>query len=455
VSETKLFGTSGIRGVANVEMTPEMATKLGAAFASLLNNEGVVAVGRDVRLPAEAFQHALVSGLLAGGVNVEDYGPAPTPALLWAVKKRKLDGAAVVTGSHTPPEIIGFLFFMSDTAELSYEESRRFEKIVSDGPRLLSWNEVGKRTESELFDIYLESVLEQADLRRVSSGFKVAVDPGNGVAALTLDKILKAAQVETVTINGEVDGTFPSRDPYPRPEVLGDLMRTVKENKADLGIATDEDGDRAIFVDEKGGAMWGDISGSVFVEETLREHGGGVAVAPINSTQLLKWVCDRFGGRIVYSRVGPPAIVSEMKRVKAVFGLEETGKYVWPKSLLYGDSALATLKMLEIISKRQKTLSQLVQEFPKFYSIKKAFHCPDRLKQKVLTKSLEQWRKREEKAEVVDIDGLKFIYPDGSWMLLRPSGTEPVFRVYVESESSDQANQLAKLASSLVKKTLR
>jgi len=452
----KLFGTSGIRGKANVVLTPEMAVKLGASFASLLDNEGEVAVGRDVRLPAELFQHALVSGLLAGGLDVKDCGPAPTPALLWTVKKWELDGAVIVTGSHTPPEIVGLLFFMKDTAELSYQESLELEKTFFDGPKLMQWREVGNYSKAESFDLYLKSVLEHVDLRRISSSnFRVVGDPGNGVAALTLEKILQAASVDAVTINGEVDGTFPNRDPYPRPEVLGELIRAVKEARADLGVATDADGDRAIFVDENGTAMWGDVSGSVFIEKALRSSEGGVVVAPINSSQLLKWVCDKHGGKVVYTRVGPPAIVSEIKRVGAVFGLEESGKYIWPETILYGDPALATLKMLEIISEKKKTLSQLVQEFPKFYAIKRAFHCPNKLKEKVLAEALEEWRKRGEEAEVLEVDGAKIVYPDGSWMLLRPSGTEPVFRVYVESQSSDRAKELVELASSLVERKLR
>jgi len=455
VKKLKLFGTSGIRGKANVEITPEMAAKLGASFASLLDNKGVVAVGRDVRLPAELFQHALVSGLLAGGVDIEDCGPAPTPALLWAVKKMGLDGAVVVTGSHTPPEIIGFLFFMKDTAELSYDESHKFEKIFFAGPRLLPWNKVGRYSKVEVFDLYLKSILDHVDLRKLSSSsLSVVVDPGNGVAALTLGKILQATNIETIAINDEVDGTFPHRDPYPRPEVLSELTRVVKETKADFGVATDADGDRAIFVDEGGGVLWGDVSGSIFVEEALRRRRGGIVVAPINSSQLLKWVCDKYGGKVVYTRVGPPAIVSEIKRVEAVFGLEESGKYIWPETILYGDPALASLKMLEIISEKQKTLSQLVQEFPKFYTIKRAFHCPNQLKEKVSIKALEEWRKRGEEAEIVEVDGVKIVYPDGSWMLLRPSGTEPVFRAYVESRSSDRAKELAELASSLVRITL-
>ncbi len=438
-----------------MEMTPEMATKLGVTFASFFGNEGTIAVGRDVRLPAKLLHYAFVSGVLAGGVDVEDCGLAPTPAVLWAVKKRGLDGAAVVTGSHTPSEIIGFLFFMSDTAEFSVEESYRFEKIFFDKPKVAAWSEVGKCSEVDVSDLYLRSVLEHVDLRKISSSdFKVVMDPGNGASALVCDKIFQAAGVEAVVINGEPDGMFPNRDPYPRPEVLNELVREVNESGGDIGSATDADGDRAIFVDDEGKALWGDISGCVFVKDVLMKHGGGVVVAPINSSQLIEWVCNVCNGEMVYTKVGPPNIVSALKRVKALFGVEETGKNIWPETILYGDWILATLKMLEIMAKEQKSLSELVQEFPKFHIRKQAFYCPETLKNIVMMNALKEWKKRQEEAEVVTIDGIKIVYPDGSWVLLRPSGTEPVFRVYTESQDLTRVRELAKVGSELVKDSL-
>ena len=455
MKKLRLFGTSGIRGTANVEMTPEMATKLGVSFASFLGNRGTVAVGRDVRLPAKLLHYAFVSGVLAGGVDVEDCGLAPTPAVLWAVKKRGLDGAAVVTGSHTPCEMIGFLFFMGDTAEFSVEESYRFEKIFFDKPEVAAWSEVGKCSEVDVSDLYLRSVLEHVDLRKISSsGFKVVMDPGNGASALVCDRIFQAAGVEAVVINGEPDGMFPDRDPYPRPEVLGELVREVNESGADIGSATDADGDRAIFMDDEGKALWGDISGCVFVKDVLMKRGGGVVVAPINSSRLIEWVCNVCNGEMVYTKVGPPNIVSALKRVKALFGVEETGKNIWPETILYGDWILATLKMLEIMAKEQKSLSELVKEFPKFHMRKQAFYCPETLKNIVMVNALKEWKKRREEAEVVTLDGIKIVYPDGSWVLLRPSGTEPVFRVYAESQDLTRVKELAKVGSELVKKSL-
>jgi len=455
MKKLRLFGTSGIRGTANVDITPEMATKLGVTFASFVGNEGTVAVGRDVRLPAKLLHYAFIAGVLAGGVNVEDCGLAPSPAVLWAAKERGLNGSVVITGSHIPCEMIGFLFFMRDTAEFSVEESHVFERIFFAKPKVVAWNEVGKCSEIDVSDLYLKSVLEHIDLRKISSSdFKLVVDPGNGASSLVCDKIFRAAGVEAVVINGEPDGMFPNRDPYPRPEVLGELVREVNEREADLGSATDADGDRAIFVDDEGRALWGDISGCVFVKDALMRRGGGVVVAPVNSSQLIEWVCNVYNGEIVYTKVGPPNIVSALKMVKALFGVEETGKNIWPEAILYGDWILATLKMLEIMEKEQKSLSELTQEFPRFHMRKKAFYCPDTLKKAVVINALEKWKKRREEAEVVTIDGAKIIYPDGSWVLLRPSGTEPVFRVYTESQDFTRAQELMKIGSDLIKDSL-
>ena len=284
MEKLRLFGTSGIRGVANVEMTPEMATKLGATFAAFLGNKGAVAVGRDVRLPAKLLHYSFISGVLAGGVDVEDCGLAPTPAVLWAVKKRELNGAAVVTGSHIPSELIGFLFFMRDTAEFSVKESYRFEKIFFNKPKVVAWSEVGKCSEIDVSDLYMDSVLEHVDLKKISSSdFKIVMDPGNGASSLFFEKIFQAAGVKVDVINGTPDGMFPNRDPYPRPEVLGELAREVNEHGADIGSATDADGDRAIFVDEESNVLWGDISGCIFVKDVLKRHGRGVIAAPVNT----------------------------------------------------------------------------------------------------------------------------------------------------------------------------
>ena len=456
MEKLRLFGTSGIRGIANTEMIPELAVKLGLTFASFLGNEGTVIVGRDVRLIAEALSDAFISGLVSGGINVEDCGIVPTPAVLWALKKKELDGAVVVTGSHTPKDMIGFLFFMKDTSELSYEESLQFEKVYFDKIKRVPWNQVGKRFEIDISNLYLQGVLEHVNVNKISSlNFKVVLDPGNGASTSLCSEIFDAVGVDTIIINGSPNGFFPNRDPYPRPEVLGILSRKVKEFKADLGSASDGDGDRAIFVDHQGKILWGDVSGGIFAKNALMKYGHGVIVTPINSSQLIGWVCDNYNGKLVFSQIGPPAIVKTMKKENAIMGLEETGKNIWFDTILYGDWVLATLKMLEIVGEEKNSLSGIVSTFPKFYMKKETYYCPENLKQAVLTQALKEWRKRNEEAEVVTIDGVRINYFDGSWILFRPSGIEPVFRVYSESIKPKRAKELARMGSEIVNKSLR
>lgn len=452
----RLFGTSGIRGLANVEITTNFALKLGLTFASLLGDQCKIVVGRDVRLSAESLSSAFVSGLLSGGVDVEDCGITPTPAVLWALKEKKLDGAAVITGSHTPKEMIGFLFFMNDTAELSLEEAHQFENIFFNKIKPVAYNQKGKYIKVDISNLYLRSVLDHIDLTRISSSnFKAVLDPGNGASTFICSEILQAAGVDTLVINGEPNGMFPGRDPYPRPEVLGALAKKVKECKADIGSAADADGDRAIFVDHKGRILWGDISGSVFIKDVLMKNCGGTVVVPINTSQLVNWVCDTYNGKLAFTKVGPSAIVSCMKKEDALIGMEETGKNIWNNNIFYGDWILTTLKMLEIMAEEHKSLFEIVKEFPKFYMKKKALCCPQELKDDVLTRAFSEWKKRGEDAEIVTVDGVRINYPDDSWLLFRASGTEAVLRIYSESRELRRTEELENIGSEIIEKSLK
>lgn len=456
MEKLRLFGTSGIRGKAKIDITTELALKLGHTFASLLGNEGTVVVGRDVRLFAQDLSEALISGLLSRGLNVEDCGVAPTPAILWTLKKRKLNGAVVVTGSHTPKDMIGFLFFMKDTAELSYNESILFENLYNNEIKRFSYNKNGKRIKIDISEIYLQSILEHVDINKISSSnYKVVLDPGNGASTYFCSDIFNKAGVETVIINNEPNGLFPNRDPYPRPEVLNVLSRKVRELNANFGSASDGDGDRAIFVDDQGKVLWGDISGAIFAKNELIKSGGGAIVAPINSSQLIAWVCQNYCGQVFFTKIGPPAIVDKMKEKNAIMGLEETGKNIWPDSIFYGDWVLSSLKMLEIMIKEKKSLSDLTKTFPNFYMKKEAFYCDKNMKKLVLTQILEEWKKRDEHAQLITIDGIRINYEDNSWIMFKPSGTEPIFRVYSEGTTQERVKELANMGAKFVKKLLK
>jgi phosphomannomutase len=448
----RLFGTSGIRGFINRNLTPDFAARMGLCFAHLLGREGEVAVGMDVRLHAAVVQRAVISGLNAGGVEVRDCGVVPTPAVLHYSKRERLHGAVLVTGSHAIPPVIGLLFFQADGGEINVRQEGRLESLYLGGAlKPNPWNRTGRTKPGEAIGAYKESILGVTDTARLS-GRRVVVDPGNGAASGIVGPILGELGCEVVAINDSADGRFPFRPPYPRREVLKALKGAVRKASADIGVATDGDGDRAIFVDERGDVVWGDIAGSLFASDRLQDKNGGAIVAPVNSSQLIRDVC--LGrGKLVTTRVGPPAIIDALRKTEgAIFGFEETGKYIGPETLLYGD--------VELMDRSGKSLRELAATLPKYYMVKRAFRCTDSSKAAIQGRILQF--ARQKKARIITLDGVKMVYPDKSWMLLRPSGTEPFFRCYVEAKTAKKAEELARSgvrllreASSSVRTTAR
>jgi len=447
----KLFGTSGIRGLVSKKITPEFSVKLGLSAAKYYGPGSRVIVGFDHRLQARVVAKAFIAGLLAGGVNVLNAEVAPTPAVLYAVRDLKADGAVIITGSHTIPEIIGLLFFKENTAEFSRCEEEGLEKIFFDGRyERMPWNRLGREENIDVSEIYCENVLKRVNISKVS-GRKVVVDVGNSCAGRFLRNIFYNADVEVITVNDYPDPFFRGRDPFPRTDNLQLLGRITNASGADIGVGIDGDGDRALFCDEKGSVYWGDVSGAIFAMQSL-ERGIKKIVVTINTSHIVYSVVNDHGGEVVFSRVGPPAIADTMIRNNAGYGIEESGKYLWADAIYYGDAALATLRMLEFLEEKGESLSSLIARLPKFRMKKVAIKCPDELKKLVLELSAQKVKELfwDEVQEVVTIDGVKIVLKDGSWVLLRPSGTEPVFRVFSESRLEEKANELLKIGEKAV-----
>jgi phosphomannomutase len=447
----RLFGTSGIRGQVDDFLTPEFAVRAGLAFAGLLQNKGSVLVGRDVRSNSQLIESALISGLLAGGVDVSDCGIVPTPALLFSVKQLQHSGGIIVTGSHTQAATTGLLFFLADTSELDERDELRFEQLFrAEQPKRMPWNEVGISSKIDILETYFEELRRQLGSL---GGYRVVVDPGNGSTCGTLGKILEDAGCEVVSINEKPDGTFPARSPYPQPSTLGQLASKVQEVQADLGVGTDSDGDRALFA-KQGSVLWGDITCAMFVKNELKNHNGGHIIMTINTSNVIQLLCQQYGGTLTVTKVGPPAMAEALRREKdALIATEESGKYIWPRILMYGDAALATGKLLQIMKNEQKSLEQLETELPRFYQFKSTIPCPDELKPYALKYAVNSWKDVKD-VEVSTIDGVKVNYPNHSSFLLRASGTEPNLRCYAESLNQDEAKNLFDIVNKLAHESL-
>jgi phosphomannomutase/phosphoglucomutase len=438
--EKRLFGTNGVRGIVNKELTPQIVFELSLAIGSFFN-KGEVFLGRDGRRSSEVFSYLVSAGLMETGCIVYDAGMLPTPALQWATRRGDVNGGVMITASHNPPEYNGIKVMDKDGIEIIREKEENIEKIYFNKEwQLSTWDRIGKKIDkSYMLEEYKESIKSFIDEEKVKAArFKVVVDPGNGVGALVTPYLLRELGCKVLTINGNIDGTFPGRFPEPSLENISDLCTAVKAFKADFGVAHDGDADRAIFVDERGIAHWGDRTFALIEKTFLEENPGETIVTPISSSKVIGEIAQLYGGKIVWTEVGSTIVSRRMQEINAKLGGEENGGIFYGEHIPARDGAMAAALIANILAKTEKPLSQLLNEIPIYYSIKTKVECPHSIKFKVL-----EMIKEEVYGEKIEtIDGVKIWFSNDSWVLIRPSGTEPIYRLFAEAKTEEQAKKL-------------
>jgi phosphomannomutase/phosphoglucomutase len=438
----RLFGTNGIRGITNEELTPEFALKIAYATGSFFRR-GNILVGYDGRTSSPMLANAVTAGLISTGCQVYNGGMAPTPAIQYAIKHHRMDGGVMITASHNPPQYNGIKVMAKDGVELPREKELKIEKIFFNNKfQLAEWNALGEiYSKLNVLETYIEAVKRHADIEAIrEKGYKIVVDAGNGVGSLTLPRLLREIGCQVLTLNANVDGTFPGRPSEPRPENLQELASLVKTVKADLGIALDGDADRAIFTDEKGQIHWGDRSFALIAKHFLIENPKETVVTPVSSSQLIKDVVDEYKGKLVWTKVGSITVARTMLKMKAKLGGEENGGVFYAPHHPVRDSAMTTILILNIMVRTGKRLSELLRELPTYYIEKGKVECPHELKQKTLAELTAQVKN----LKVDTIDGVKIWFEDKSAILIRPSGTEPLYRLYAEAKTKQRAKTLLK-----------
>ena len=446
----RLFGTFGVRRLANTELTPEFASKIAASYGTLV--KGKVAVGGDTRTSTEMIKHAVISGLLSSGCDVIDLGILPTPALQFAVRNY-YDGGIMITASHNPPKYNGIKLMDSygigtpDDMELKIEDM-----FFNDNPDRVSWNEIGETDTNEgILEEYIQNVIDRVDADTIKEAkLKVIVDCGSGAACFTTPYLLRKLGCEVLTMNCQPDGFFPGRDPEPTEPNLKELIAVVKATGADLGIAHDGDADRTICIDENGDFVFGDKSFALVEKYMLKENDGGLIVTTVATSSAIYDIANEYNGEVIATKVGDLIVARELKDKDGLFGGEENGGLIFPDFVYGRDAALSTAKIIEIIAKTGKSLSKLIEELPVYYSEKMKIECPDELKQGVMQKIAEE----TSEFEVDTTDGVK-IFKDEGWVIIRPSGTEPIFRCFAEAKTKEEATKMAEWGISLISKYLK
>ena len=452
MSSRKLFGTNGIRGVVNKELTPEMAIKVSTAIGTFFGRKNLL-VGHDARTSGPMFAKAVIAGLTATGCNMFFAGMAPTPALQYAVKNHEMDGGIIITASHNPPEYNGIKVIWNDGIEISHEQETEIENIYFENEtEFAEWDKLGTTHELPgVNDEYIEAIKKHVNVAKIAEKhYHVVVDAANSVGGLTGPRLLRELGCKVTSINANIDGTFPGRPPEPRPENLKEIALTVKAVGADLGVAFDGDADRAIFVDENGEIYWGDKTFALIEKHFLKENPNAKIVTPVSSSTLVKDIADAYKGEIVWTKVGSVTVSQKMKELKAKLGGEENGGVFYGPHQAVRDGAMATALIMEIMAETGKKLSKLIAEQPQYFLEKGKVECQEDKKAKVLKKLVAQVKG----AKVSTIDGVKIWFEDKSAILVRPSGTEPVYRLYAEAKNQEKALKLIEDYSSKLRKIL-
>jgi len=454
MSTRKLFGTNGIRGLVNVELTPEMAIKVGACIGTFFGKNKNLILGYDARTSGPMFAKAVISGINAAGCNVYFAGMASTPAIQFATKNHKMDGGVIISASHNPPEYNGIKVIWGDGIETSHEQETEIEDIYFDNKIVYaSWDKLGaKRELQEINDEYKDAIKKHVDTEKIAAKhFHVVVDAANSVGGIALPILLREIGCKVTTINANIDGTFPGRLPEPRPESLGDLSATVKAIGGDMGVAFDGDADRSIFTDSNGTIYWGDKTFAVVIKQYLLKNPGTKIVTPVSSSTLIKDTVETYKGKLIWTKVGSVTVSQTMKAENADLGGEENGGIFYRPHQAVRDGAMTTALLLNIMADTGKSLAQLVAEQPQYFIEKGKIECPDNKKAILQQKIYEQVKSEN----VSTIDGVKIWFNDASAILIRPSGTEPVFRLYAEAKNQQKALQLVDDYSARLKKILQ
>ena len=446
----RLFGTFGVRRTANDVLTPEFASRLAACYGTLV--KGTVAVGGDTRTSTLMLKQAVTAGLLSSGCDVVDLGILPTPGVQYAVRKY-YDGGVMITASHNPPQYNGLKFLDEDGIGIPDEMDIEIERLYFDAePDRVEFHEIGELYQNDkVIDEYVDEAVSKVDVEAIrKANLKVVVDCGSGAGCFTAPYLIRKLGCDVTTLNSQPDGFFPGRNPEPIEENLQELIHVVKELNADIGLAHDGDADRTICIDENGSFVLGDKTFTLVEKQMLKENNGGTIVTTVATSQAIYDVAEEYNGEVIATAVGDLLVARKLKDENGLFGGEENGGLIFPDFVYGRDAVMTVAKILEIVAKEKKPLSELVAELPVYYASKTKIECPDDEKEFVMASIAEEIQTTTDfKLDLTD--GVKILKEDG-WVIIRPSGTEPIFRCFSESDSQTKADEMTESGLGLIKK---
>jgi phosphoglucosamine mutase len=461
-----LFGSSGIRGKVNERITGPLAIRIGLATAYVLRSHHQspqIMVGHDHRITGPMLTSALISGLLEGGIPVTQTEMAPTPSIAYVAGKSGMQASIIVTASHNPPEYNGFKFHNPDGAGFSVTQQQEIEQALKTA-KSVGWEDFTGFASIAAIPLHLQAIQDATD---VSESYKVVLDAALGVGGLVTPSALEQLNADVKPLNIPPDGKEYAQHCKPSKiqsaaaaewqhfVSLDELSKIVKSTKANLGIAHDGDADRVLAVDDKGRVLSGDTLLALVADYYLATRGGKVVATTVSSSGVVDQIAKRYDARVERCRVGDVFVSNLIKEHSAVLGAEPSGPFIFPEVHLCPDGPLAACKLLELLDWAKRPLSQLVDELPLTHLLRASVACSNEQKPQIMNEissPLEKWKDIQ---DVNQMDGVRVSFADSSWVLIRPSGTEPVIRVTVEAFSAKTAKMLLKAAKSALKRIIK
>ena len=433
----KFFGTNGIRGVFpddfNLEFIHDMTLSIGTYF-----EKGPILIGYDGRDSSPLICKIITSTLNSIGINCNIAGLVPTPCLEYAVKSLGYSGGIMITASHNPPQYNGIKPAGKDGVEISREDELLIEDIYLKKNWLSNpekWGTTEEETRS--IETYLNGIKSHVNSKLIESkSFKVVLDLGNGAQAVTAPDFCKKVNCETILVNETIDGKFPGRGSEPTPQNLSVLSKTVVENQADFGIAFDGDGDRSIFCDNLGNILTGDRSALILIQHILTKNPNSLVVTCLNSGTNTEVLTKKYNSKVIRTKVGSVEVSRKMLSTNALIGFEENGGFMFGKHNQVRDGCMSLALMLDLLAIADNTLSDQISKLPQSFTTKDKIQCSSQDAKQIIS-SL-----KTEFPESDLSDGIKIIMDSKNWVMIRPSGTEPIVRIYAESESQEKLEAL-------------
>ena len=440
----KLFGTNGVRGVFSEDFTLEFVNDLVMSLAAYFK-QGKILVGYDGRHSSPIVAKVVSSALNYSGLDCYMAGLVPTPCLEYATKKLGYDGGLMITASHNPPQYNGIKPVASDGVEISREDERKIEQIF-DEKNWIKASTFGKSfEETNVISTYIDGIISLIDIDSIKAKkFKVCLDLGNGAQAVTAKKLCENLGCDVHAINEEINGDFPGRGSEPTPQNLDELSKLVVDTNSNFGIAFDGDGDRSIFCDETGKILTGDSSALLLCDYLLQQYPNSQVVTCLNSGNIIENIVEKTNSHVVRTKVGSVEVSRRMVNDDALVGYEENGGFMFGNHNHVRDGAMTLALMLDLLSKSQLDLSQNIKNLPPSFTTKTKIECSLEKSKIVISELLKEF------PDSNTSDGIKIQVDKDNWVMIRPSGTEPIIRIYGESNSQQN---LDSLISNFVEKT--